>query len=581
MDVSTQTNGQGWSKGSPVRYVNQVIKKLDEGIYPTEPTRCFCGADPSNDTVITEFDRYTIRHRMVLCEACLLMRANPRMTKEAYAAFYNTEYRKIYDGFPYGERSEDDDFLFQQQSDGGIDIQRFVKAFDVSPTSVIDIGCDKGGSLMPFKDAGLAVYGVELCDRGRAYTASKGIPVFSSLDELIAHGVKADLVILQDVIEHLLDLQELEKIKDLLTPNGYVFIYTPGLLATPPSRVFQNAHTFQFIGATLETVMGQLGYVAEFLDDRIVSLWRYRDLVDPFREPPLEWRRHIIAHLRQDEQLALPPVRTVCKFTEKTMLENLDKNLALGLPFIDNLIGTYQGPVVIVGGGPSVDGQLDTIREKIADGAKLMVIERMYPWCTANGLQADFVVSLDASDGIEAGFTHLQPDAIHLMVVTNNPKVFPLLTGTRQYFWCGIAGTYPEAKAIWTKYGHTKVEIVNTGGSTTLAAINLSLTLGLRQVHLFGFDCMIPTRDHSYATAIAGESVDRSYREVMIDGQALLTCNPFLSFAQQLFPMIDHAGRVGMLESLDVYGPSLVNAMATGDAAATWHYEVKALEAVR
>ena len=106
-------NGQGWSKDSPVRHVSQVIRKLEDGTYPTEPTRCFCGADPARDTVITEFDRYTIPHRMVLCEACMLMRANPRMTQAAYTAFYNTEYRKIYDGFPYQALSEDDDFLFQ------------------------------------------------------------------------------------------------------------------------------------------------------------------------------------------------------------------------------------------------------------------------------------------------------------------------------------------------------------------------------------------------------------------------------------------------------------------------------------
>ena len=87
------SNGRGWDKSSPVRYVHQIITKLMDGTYPTEETKCFCGIDPPNDSVLIENDRYAIPHRMVLCENCLLIRANPRMTKEAYAEFYNNEYQ--------------------------------------------------------------------------------------------------------------------------------------------------------------------------------------------------------------------------------------------------------------------------------------------------------------------------------------------------------------------------------------------------------------------------------------------------------------------------------------------------------
>lgn len=561
MDAASSINGQGWSKGSPVRYVSQVIRKLDDGTYPTEPTRCFCGADSSQDTVITEFDRYTIPHRMVLCEACCLIRANPRMTPAAYAEFYNTEYRKIYDGFPYKDKSEDDEFLYGLQVARGHDVKNFLEEFDVVPTSVIDIGSDKGGTLAPFKDAGCTVYGVELCQRGRDFAATKGIEAVASLDDLIARGIKIDLVIMQDFIEHLMDLNEMDKIKEVLAPTGSLFIYTPGLLACEPSNLFQNAHTFQFIGATLEYVMERLGYIAEFLDDRIVSIWRYRDLVDPFQQLPKEWKRHIVDHLLQKEKRSLPPVRTKCKFSEKEMLANLDANLALQLPTVDILKGTYAGPLIVVGGGPSVDGQIDKIKELSAKGYPLMVIERMYPWCHTHGLKADFVVSLDSSEGVEAGFTHLQDETIHLMVATNNPKVFPLLTNHKKYIWSGAAGSYPEATEIWRKHGYKHVMIVNTGGSVTLGAIFLGLVLGFRQVHLFGFDCMVPNTEHTYASNIAGESVDRSYIQVEVDGEMVLTCTSFLSFAQQFFSMMDIAKKWGMLESIDVYGESLVNKM--------------------
>lgn len=553
-------NGQGWSNGSPVRYVAQVHRKLDDGTYPTEATRCFCGNEPK-DTVITEFDRYGIPHRMVMCEHCLLMRANPRMTREAYTQFYNAEYRKIYDGFPYGAKSEDDDFLYGIQVSRGVQVKEFLAAFEVFPTSVIDIGCDKGGSLTPFKDDGAAVYGVELCDRSRAYAARQGVTAVASVDDLIAQGVTADLVIMQDIIEHLMDLQDMEKIHRLLAPKGYLFLYTPGLLASDPAQTFQNAHTFQFIGATLEYVMERLGYVAEFMDDRIVSLWKYTGLVDPFPVLPTEWRKFIMEHLQQKEKRALPPVRTKCKFTEKEMLANLEQNLAHRIPTIETIRGTYSGPAVVVGGGPSVDGQLDKIKELVSQGHKLIVIERMYPWCSAVGLKPDFVVSLDASEGVEAGFTHLQPDTIHLLVATNNPKVFPLLKDHKKYIWSGAAGSHPDAKGIWTKYGYPTITVVNTGGSVTLGSIFLALVLGFKQIHLFGFDCMVPTRETAYAAGIAGESVNRSYFEAEVGGETVLTCSSFLSFAQQFFSMMETARQWGMLESIDVYGESLVNKM--------------------
>lgn len=570
---SGNANGQGWSKDSPVRYVSQVIQKLGDGRYPTEPTRCFCGADPAKDTVITEWDRYTIPHRIVMCEACLLMRANPRMTQAAYTEFYNTEYRKIYDGFPYKERSEDDDFLYRLQVNRGVGVKEFVEAFDIHPKSVIDIGCDKGGSLTPFLEQGIPVHGVEVCARGRAYCATKQVPTVPTIQDLIAQGVTADLVIMQDVIEHLMDLREMEQVSKLLSPNGILFLYTPGLLACEPSQTFQNAHTFQFIGATLEYVMEQMGYVAEFLDDRIVSLWRYRGMIDPFPVLPTDWRKYIVDHLQQNEKRAVPPVRTKCKFSEKEMLTNLEANLVHQIPTIESIRDTYSGPIVVVGGGPSVDGQIERIRAEVEAGAKLMVIERMYPWCTTHGFKADFVVSLDASEGIEAGFTHLQDDTIHLMVATNNPKVFPLLNGHKKYIWSGAAGSHPEAVPIWQKNGYTRVTIVNTGGSVTLGSMFLALVLGFRDVHLFGFDCMVPDREHTYATGIAGESVNRSYATFEVEGQSLLSCNSFLSFAQQFFSMVEVAERWGMLNSITVYGESLVNAMALGDAKTEWHYQ--------
>jgi len=559
-------NGEVWDKATPLRYVAQVIRKLKDGTYPTVPTKCFCGSDP-NDTILIERDRYTIPHRMVMCESCLLIRANPRMTEEAYRQFYNDEYRMIYDGFAYQEKSENDDFLCQEAVTQAYGIKNFLRELDeITPKSVVDIGSDKGGTLVPFKEDGAVVYGVEICEKGREYSIAEGIPTVESIDELIDRGIKVDLVIMHDIIEHYTDLSEVAKVKKILNPEGKLFIYTPGLLASPPFAMFQNAHTYQFIGATLEAIMARLGFLPAYLDDRIVSVW---DSVDPNDLVcwnndtwyPLKWRVFIQEHLAQTEKRRLPPVRTHCKFGAKSMFKNLEANLALRWPNFSELKNTRSGDVIILGAGPTVDGQLDKIKELVAKGYPIVTIERMYPWCSTVGLKPEYVVALDASENVEEGFVNIQPETTHLICATIHPKILPILNGFKKYIWSGSSGNHPDALELWRKYGYERLTIVNTGGTVVLGSMYLSLVLGFRNVHMFGFDLMVANKDRGYASGVAGESVERSYKECTIDGETILTCTAYLAFAQQFFDMVDCAKQWKMLDTIEIYGESLVNKM--------------------
>ena len=561
----SNSNGQGWSKSIPVQAVKSVIDKLASGVYPTESTRCPCGA--SVDTFVVAHDRYTIPHRMVLCEGCCLIRANPRMTKEAYKAFYNDEYRVIYDGFLMQENYNDNRYLFAKQAARGVRIKEFLYSmFSFTPESVIDIGCDKGGCLMPFHEVGIPVHGVEISDEGRAYANSRSIKTVPTVDELIEKGVKADLVLVFDLIEHLLDLNELCKYKDLLTKQGKLFIYTPGVLATYPSQLFQNAHTYQFTAATLEYFLGKIGYESDFLDEQIFSVWRFTGLDVSDEAEPRRWRKYIGEHFTQPDKKAIPPVRTHSKFKDHEMFANLRTNLKRKLPTMIDKRGTYTGDVIIVGGGPSVDGEIDTIMRLVSEGKKLLVIERMYEWCDRNDLHPDFVIALDASDDVKDGFAKIQEGTIHFIVATTEPSVFDYVPRESTYIWSGSAGLHPLAHPIWREHGYTKIPILDTGGSVTLASIYLSLILGFKSVHLFGFDCMVKSSEHDYASGISGKSVDRKYFEIEADGEIVLTCSSFLAFSQQFFTMVSRAKEAGILDDIHVYGESLVNKMWDRDA---------------
>jgi len=560
-------NGAGvWDKTAPLRAVAQVIRKLKDGTYPTVPTTCFCDSEP-NDTTLAEWDRYMIPHRMVMCEHCLLIRANPRMTEEAYKEFYNNEYRLIYDGFAWAEKSQNDDYLFAVQLNQGRNLKEFFTKLDnIVPKSIVDIGCDKGGFLRPFKDDGAIVYGVEWCERSRKYCEATGVPTFRSIDEFIEQGIKVDMVLMTDMIEHLTDLNEVFKLKKVLNPGGYIFIYTPGLLACNPELIFQNAHTYQFIGATLEAVMSRMGFMQTYLDDRVNSLWKDTVMDEGHYMTtglwwPKKWRVFIIEHLLQTEKRSLPPVRTHCKFGETEMLDNLKTNLALHWPNFADIQKTRSGGVVIVGAGPTVDGQVSKIKELVDNGNALIVIERMYPWCSTVGLKPDYVVALDASENVGDGFTHIQPDTVHLICGTIHPKILSLLDKYKKYIWSGSSGHNPDASALWRENGYNTLVVVSTGGTVVLGSMYLALILGFRNIHLFGFDLMVSPSGSEYARGVAGESVPRNYVEVVVGGKDVTTCTPYLAFAQQFFDMCETARQWGMLESIDVYGESLINKM--------------------
>jgi len=560
---------RGYQRGrahTALAVLNQFKEKIARGIYPTEAAVCFCGAD--NDTVLVEKDRQGLPHRIVVCEECGLVRANPRMTAGAYHEFYNNEYRQI--NYPFhvegsSSHEEDEATLLDLQIEKSKELLVTLATFDIPrPKVVVDIGCHLGGSLLPFRDKGADVWGVEISEDAAAKARARGITVVSSIDELIALGVKADFVILQDVIEHLLDLREVEKIGKILLPEGHLYIFTPGFFRTESvGRLWQVAHTFQFCAHTLEYVMGEMGFNEVFLDEEIVSLWTYVGLEQSFKfVKPKEWAEYIKDDIFVKEKRRMPPFRGTCKFTPKTLYENIDLNLAKKVPDLYEISKKYSGSVMIVGGGPSVDGQIEKIKELQEQGSKLMVISRMYPWCKANSLCPDFVVSLDCMEEQEKGFSELQPGVIYLLASVTRPSIFELVAKETRYIW----DTKDDAKvqAMRRKHGYEVATVINGGGSITVGCLSLAMNLGFRNLHVFGLDCMIPKSQQSHASGISGDSVAQHQMIVEIDVEEILTSGPYLEFARQSLDLVSAGHDEGLLDSVEFYGESLITKMWDG-----------------
>lgn len=544
-------------------YIERVKRKQATGVYPTEPVACFCGY--GGGQTVTETDRYGFAHRMVACPRCGLLRATPRMTADAYRQFYEQEYRQIYDDH---DGEGEDDVNFGNSVERGGWLKDFLKQYDCDPKTVLELGCNAGGWLTPFVGAGATCLGVDYGADRIAYGQRHGLPIQQGgLEELEQSGIKSDLFILSHVIEHVLDLPDtLARIRSMMTDNGMLFLRAPSLFTWRYEVLFQNAHTYQFTAGTLAYVMECCGFEEVYLNERIDSLWRKSDEFRSRKAIDRDEVYRVMKFISGDKQL-MPVIKTINKFPLAQRRANLKLALATGLPDLRELrLGRplQDRPSVIIGGGPSVEFHVEHIEQLRQSGAAVFAIERMLPWCLNHGFAPDYVVTMDASDDVVEAFHTLPTTSAYLVATQCQPAVYDKLKNCSVYLFNTPQKGISMAD-LWDDANREYVTQVNAGGSVTLCAMSLAMTLASKDLHIFGFDCHVT--NGGYATGIAGVGEQLHTYEVRIDGTDRLfrVTSPYVSFAQQFFRLMEMARREGHLRSAKVYGDSLVKVLHRPD----------------
>ncbi len=259
----------------------QIDRKVDQGIYRFESEACCICGDPEADTLATK-DRYGLYMPVVLCKGCGLIYTNPRMNQEAYARFYNSEYRPL-----YGGTASPTEAFFEEQYAHGRRIFAYLTAHcrfsrPLHELRVLEVGCGAGGILKYFQERGCRVKGIDL---GEAYVRfgrdrygldlSVGTLADCAIDEA------PDCILYSHVLEHILDPnQELQRIRRLLPARGLLYIELPGVKNLMHSyrmdflRLLQNAHTYHFTRTTLAHLLGRNGFEMIAGDETIRSVFQ-------------------------------------------------------------------------------------------------------------------------------------------------------------------------------------------------------------------------------------------------------------------------------------------------------------------
>lgn len=243
------------------KYINLITEKISKGIYDTMNVSCLCGSNEG--LLLAEKDRYGMFIDTYLCDQCGIIRTTPQLTPKSLTEFYEHEYRKIYSASKRGI-----DKHFEKQKEHGQQVLQFLKEFTNidSNTTVYDLGCGSGGTLVPFSIGGLEVRGYDPDKEYVQYGKQKGLNITSNKKEFFHSKQKADIIILSHVLEHYINpIQELDYIKDLIVDQGIFYVEVPGIFSIHKNYghfmfSLQQAHVWNFTLSTLKNALGSVGF---------------------------------------------------------------------------------------------------------------------------------------------------------------------------------------------------------------------------------------------------------------------------------------------------------------------------------
>jgi 2-polyprenyl-3-methyl-5-hydroxy-6-metoxy-1,4-benzoquinol methylase len=184
------------------------------------------------------------------------------LSSEDYRYFYNKFYRKIYNDIS----SPNDEYFNQRLGVAKKLLLQINKKKTINNSSVLDVGCSSGSLVNMVNDFGGYGEGLDLNEDFIAFGLSKGLSLFVGTIHDLDNTKKYDIVVYRHVFEHIADINlELEKIYDLLNPNGLLYIEVPGLLNLHASyrlnirEYHQNAHIHHFTASDLKNALSKHG----------------------------------------------------------------------------------------------------------------------------------------------------------------------------------------------------------------------------------------------------------------------------------------------------------------------------------
>jgi hypothetical protein len=228
------------------------------------------------------------------------------------------------------------------------------------------------------------------------------------------------------------------------------------------------------------------------------------------------------------------------------------------------LQGEYDGSCIIINAGPSIDAKWPQILKLRKAHMPILAISRMYPALISHGLKPDFVVSLDSSAAQAAGFANLKPGVKYIMAACANSDIVERLVQEQAETYIFDSFTDEHVQDYRLKAGYRVATVINSGGSVSVTALAIAMQLGFKDLHIFGFDCMVADPAQQHSSAVAGESTAEQFFQLPLGDELVTTCAPYVEFAQEAIDLLKAGMTAGLLKTWHCYGNSLLNRLWDG-----------------
>ncbi len=236
-----------------------------------ESAACPFGCAASDTPVLTGHDRLhgvPGRFSVIKCNACGLIRTDPRPTPDTIGAYYPGDYAPYHaDAAPPAATSVGAKASLRRLL--GFDTRQLPP---MPPGRLLEVGCANGTYLEHARRLGWTVQGIEFSDSAAALARTRGLAVQTAgVDSATPPSDTVDVIAAWMVIEHLHDpIAALNRMRAWVRPGGYLIASVPDaggwLLSTFGERRYDlhlPAHLYHFSDRTFAKLLNAGGWDVE------------------------------------------------------------------------------------------------------------------------------------------------------------------------------------------------------------------------------------------------------------------------------------------------------------------------------
>lgn len=231
-------------------------------------------------------------------------------------------------------------------------------------------------------------------------------------------------------------------------------------------------------------------YYNELYMESCVKFWK------EIRDVMIHTKLNINTEIFFGERLIVNSLRNLTYLKDSLILQDFDMELRKDIP------------AIIIAAGPSVKANIEELK-KAKGKAYLFVVDRIIDYVMDNGIEPDFVVTIDPMKPVEFFSKRENITAPLLTELSSNWEVLDHHKGRKIFYSCSA-----YYKKMYQTAGKNPPELI-TGSSVATAAFSACAKLGFEKIVLVGQD-LAYDGDFTHAGGIM-EKIDRA-KDVMVEG---------------------------------------------------------------